>query len=356
MKRLHLVALAAILTLPVSAGPADYPALESYLAKTLTLCPGARTVLETVDVAGPRNFNAYRITMSSSDEYCQERAFALHSPVTGQVLVGQIVPLDEGATPVADKVQKLLEERMKLKGSSKILDQKLPDGLKRVKITKSSPSGDVTLYGYVDASEKFFILGRRGELGTDPTRTLLENLDAAKAASRGPRGARIEILELSDFQCPACRRAHQILEPYVEKFGDQIHYRRLDLPITDFHDWAMKASLGAQAMRAVAPQHYWRYVDYIFTNQPNITAATIDTVVRDFVEGVGIDWKTFQPHYDSPSTRDRLNRQTGRAFENNIFGTPTILVNGRSIYYGDDASGLKAYLEQLFGKLESARD
>lgn len=350
MKHVIFMAISVAIAGSALAGPANNPQLQAYLEKSLTVCPGAQTLLETVDVEGPMHFDAYRISMTSAVEHCRERAFALHSPTSGQVLTGQIVPLDSSSKPTREKIQELLETRMKLDAESKILNEKLPDGVKRVKITKSSPSGDVIFYGYLDASERFFILGRRGNVSENPKSTLFSALEIDDAASRGPENAPIEILELSDFQCPACRRAHQILEPFVEKYRDRIHYLRLDLPITDFHDWSMKAALGARAVEKIAPRQYWSYVDYIFEHQPNITADSIDQVVRDFVEGNGIDWKMFVRHYESPSERDRLNRQTGRAFENNIFATPTIIVNGRPLFYGEDGSGLEAYLKQLFGE------
>lgn len=350
MKKLALVALFAALGAPAMAGPANNPRLEAYLAEQLTACPGAQTLLESVDVQGPRHFDAYRITMTSDIEMCRERMFALHSPSTGQVIAGQILPLEPSSKSTTEKVQELLTERMKLDAKVTILDETLPDGVKRVKIAKPSPTGDVTIYGYVDESEQFFIMGRRGNLSEDPKTTLFDSLEVENAAVRGPAMAPIEILELSDFQCPACRRAHQIIEPYIERHGNQIRYMRLDLPITDFHDWSMKASLGGQAIRKIAPEYYWRYVDYIFENQPNITKETVDQFIRDFVEGVGIDWEKFQPYYESPSQRSRLNRQAGRAFENSIFATPTIIVNGRPLFYGEEASGLKASMKQLFGE------
>lgn len=350
MKNIVFAAIGLAVAVSALGGPANNPKLHAYLEKNLTACPGAKSVLETVDVDGPANFDAYRITMSSQDENCRERTYALYSPTSGQVISGQIIPLEASARPTAAKIQELVEERMKLDATTRVLEEKLPDGVKRVKISKSSPTGEVVLYGYIDASEQFFILGRRGNLSENPATTLYESLDVESAAARGPKNAQVEILELSDFQCPACRRAHQILEPYVEKYGDRIRYLRLDLPITDHHDWAMDAALGARAIQKVSPEHYWSYVDYIFENQPNITAQSIDGIVRDFVEGSGIDWETFVRYYESPSERNRLNRQTGRAFENNIFATPTVLVNGRTLFYGQDGSGLKAYLDELFGE------
>ncbi len=350
MKNLALAAIGVAVAASALAGPANNPKLHSYLEKNLTVCPGAQSVLETVDVRGPANFDAYRITMSSDDENCRERTYALYSPASGQVISGQIIPLEASARPTAAKVQDLVEKRMQLDATTRVLEEKLPDGVKKVKISKSSPTGDVTIYGYLDASEQFFILGRRGNLSENPSTTLYDSLDVESAASRGPKNAQVEILELSDFQCPACRRAHQILEPYVKQYGDRIRYLRLDLPITDHHDWSMKAALGARALQKISPEHYWGYVNYIFENQPNITAESIDGVVRDFVEGSGLDWQTFVRYYESPSEQSRLNRQTGKAFENNIFATPTILVNGRTLFYGQDGSGLEAYLDQLFTK------
>jgi protein-disulfide isomerase len=351
MKKICLAVILTAITGMAFAAPSDDAPLEKYFSGVLTLCPSPDYHFEKTDGGGPAGFDTYVISVSSSTSSCRERTVAVHSEKSGQVLTGQFFQVSanpQAPLPLAERIRQQLQRGIPQRIEARVLGDDLPDGLKRVQITKESPTGPVVLHGYVDRSEEFLMIGRLGRVGEAPEKQIYRALGVEHAATRGPEKAPIEILEVSDFQCPACRRAHEIIEPYVRQNGDRIRYMRLDLPLSDFHDWTMQAALGGRAIQKIAPKHYWAYVDYIFRKQPEITKDSIDQYVRDFVEGNGLDWTKIRPNYQSLAEQEHLNRQVGRAFENGIVTTPTILINGRIVQYGNDGSGIEAHLKELF--------
>ncbi|HVG25890.1 MAG TPA: thioredoxin domain-containing protein, partial [Thermoanaerobaculia bacterium] len=192
--------------------------------------------------------------------------------------------------------------------------------------------------GFVDASEQFLIVGFRGLLTADPTKTLREALAVSNGARRGNANAKVEIIEISDFQCPTCARAHQKIEPLLSKNLSKVNYVRLDLPLFEHHQWALNAALAARALQRVAPAKYWSYVDYVFTNQEQIGQRKIDDVVKDWMEDNDVDWPAVEKIYTSKSERQALLDQVSRAFAVGIVATPTFIVNGQIMGFGPDGT------------------
>src|SRR5947207_13246598 len=106
----------------------------------------------------------------------------------------------------------------------------LPDGLKVATMTKKTQSGPLNYQGYIDASERFLLVGTRGNLNTDPGKSLKEAVGADRAVTRGNPKSKTEILEPSDFECPTCGRAHNQVERLISKNHNKADYKHLDLP------------------------------------------------------------------------------------------------------------------------------
>lgn len=346
MKRLFVSLFAILLTLPLFAE--QNRELETYLRRALMDCPGSTTRIEKVDSPGPRNFQIHRVEQSSSERYCGGTQFALISPKTGQVLLGHIVSLGDESKTLEQTISSRVSKMM---GNSAIRTaispKQLDDGLRRVDLTREGGEGNMTFHAFLDESNRFLIVGRLGHLTRDPREDLLRALAADRAVARGARPAQVHIVELSDFQCPMCRKAHETLEPLFRENQDRISYARIDLPLTGAHDWTLKASLGAHAIQQVAPRLYWDYVDYIFSHQDKITKGTIDDVVQGFASMHDLDWNGIEPLYRSKSQREKILGGVGLAFGNGIFATPTFIVNGQPVYFGADGSHMKNYLHAL---------
>jgi protein-disulfide isomerase len=312
-------------------------ALKNYATKLLPRCPGGTLTLEPVE-GGPANFSAFVAQVRSSDKYCGTQKYLLHSPKTQQIVIGSVIPLPMDGRPTHERIASQASEALGKKVKVTIAPFPLPDGLKSVAITRDTPYGTFNYAAFVDQKEQFMIVGARGSLVTDPVKTLRETLGAASAARRGAAASQVEILELSDFQCPTCAHAHEKVEPIIKQNIGKLNYVRIDLPLFEHHEWAIPAAMGARAIQRVAPAKYWAYVDYIFKNQETIGKRKFDDVLKEYLEDNDIDAAAVNKIYLSKTERQALLDQVSRAFSVGISSTPTFIVNGQIMGFGPDGS------------------
>ena len=348
MKRILLAFAALLFVTSAVAAPIRNPELETYARRSMMQCPDADLTIEPITESGPTGFDSYRVTLTSrTNEHCREVAFAIVSKKTNQIILASVYVLPADERPVEQKIAevgaKLLDK------TPKVLVGKMPlaDGLRPVTISFATPVHPLELHAYLDASSRFLLVGTLGDKTKDPRRQLLSNLDIASAAQRGAQAGAIEILEISDFQCPSCKNAHDQMEALLSKYGDRISYRRLDLPFFEHHDWALRAALAARALQKVAPQVYWPYVDYIFKNQGTLSAGTIDTAIRNFVEDHDVAWSKVAPLYNSAEEKKKIVQQVGRMYDNNVYATPTFIVNGERMFYDGNIEVMSKHIQSL---------
>lgn len=344
MKKTLIALCTLAFSLSLSAAPIDVAAIRSYAVKALARCPNPVVTMEPIPQAGPLNFVLYDLRIKSSDENCNERKYVLYSPSTQQVILGSVFSLPTDGKPVDARLTEHATKLLQQPVVATVAPFPLPDGLKSVSITKQTPYGPFSYHGYVDGSERFLIVGTRGNLRTPPSQTLRDAIGAQNAVRRGNPKAKLEVLELSDFECPTCARAHKEIDPLIEKNLSKINFGRLDLPLFEHHEWALPAALGSRAIQKVAPKYYWDYVDFMFKNQEEISKQPFDTVLKNFCEDHDIAWAKVAPIYGSPAERQAMLEQVSRAFDNNINATPTFIINGQPTDFGP---GGKYVLEQI---------
>jgi protein-disulfide isomerase len=311
--------------------------LKSYAAKSLSRCPDGVMTMERVP-GGPPNFQTYTVTIRSSDQYCGTQKYLLYSPKTQAVIIGAVIPLPEDGRPVAARVTDQASQSLGKKSTATVSPFPLPDGLKAVTISHDTPFGPFSMRGFVDASEKYLIVGSKGNLRVDPAQTLREAIGASNAVRKGNITSKVEILELSDFECPSCARAHKTVDPIIEKNLSKVNYGRLDLPLFELHKWSIQAAMAARAIQRVAPKKYWAYVDYVFNNQEDIGKQNFDKWLSDYLEDHDIDKVAVQKIYGSKSEREALLDQVSRVFSVGVAATPTYIVNGQMMGFGPEGT------------------
>ena len=346
MKRIAPFLLLLVCSVAYAGKPVNDPALERYFRRSMPNCPGADVRLETWDKPGPSGFLAIRGTHTSNDERCGRQATLLVGSASDTRIVGDVFNIPDGKDPIEKRLTAFAANMLK-KQVTASLGAPNKEGLRVATITSTTPHGPFHYRGWVDKSGKFFIVGKMGTKNVDPGDTLLSSLGASKGAIRGNTMARIRIVELSDFQCPTCARAHELIEPLIKKNLNRISYTRLDLPLFEHHDWSLKAAAAGRAMQSVAPAKYWQFVDYIFGNQEAITKGNVDQMIKNFVEDNDIAWAKFAAIHQSAETKKALLSQVSTAFDNSVYATPTFIVNGQPVFYGTNGDFLRMYLEQL---------
>ena len=335
---------ASVLALPfcvlAQRAPTLNGALTNFATRSLAKCPEAKIGVAPVGQEGPRGFTLYTLTQESSDPSCQRKTYMLHSPATGQVLIGTIFSLPQDARPVKDRVAEVGSAALKEPVTATIAPFPLPDGIRAVSIVKQSKAagGGFSYHGFIDSSNGYLIVGTRGNLNVDPGKALVETIGLTGATHRGNPKSKVQIVELSDFECPTCAKAHKKVEPIIARNLDKVDYYRLDLPLFEHHEWALDAALGARALSKVAPAKYWTYGNFIFENQETIGKQSFDKVFQNFCEDNDVNWKAAEKLYRSPVEKKALVDQVSRAFDNGILSTPTYIINGQILGFGPDGT------------------
>jgi protein-disulfide isomerase len=338
MKRIAFLLVAAFTAVPLFAAAASQAALKSYAAKSLPRCADGVLTMESLPGPGPAGFVSYALTLNSSDPSCGKRVRMLYSPATDQILIGSVIPLSNDGRNIEYRVAQKSSELLKRQMTAQLQRGfPLPDGLKPINITRTTEYGPFSYHAFVDASERFLLVTTRGNLKSDPGKSLVESIGLATAARRGNPKGKVKVIELSDFQCPTCARAHTMIEPLIEKNLKNIDYYRVDLPLFEHHEWALPATVGARAIQKVAPKKYWDYVNYVFANQEQIAKiGTFDKTLRNFVEDNDIDWNAVEKIYNSSTERSAILDNTSRLFDLGIQSTPTYIINGQIMGYGPE--------------------
>jgi protein-disulfide isomerase len=342
MKRALLATVLALIPFCVMAqrAPTLNAALTNFASRALAKCPEAKITVAPLGQEGPSGFMLYTLTQESSDPSCQRKTYLLHSPTTGQVLIGTIFALPQDARPLPVRIAEVGSAALKEPVTATVAPFPLPDRIHAVSIIKQSKAagGGFSYHGFVDASNGYLIVGTRGNLNIDPGKALIETIGLAGATRRGNPKSKVQIIEFSDFECPTCAKAHKKVEPIIARNLDKVDYYRLDLPLFEHHEWALDAALAARALSKVAPAKYWSYVNFVFENQETIGKEPFDKFFKNYVEDHDINWKAVEKIYKSPAEKRALIEQVSRAFDNGVLSTPTYVINGQVLGFGPEGT------------------
>jgi predicted DsbA family dithiol-disulfide isomerase/uncharacterized membrane protein len=134
---------------------------------------------------------------------------------------------------------------------------------------------------------------------------------------------KLNVVEFADFQCPACRRYHEVLKPILQRYGERVHFVRLHKPLTShqFAQDAAQAAVCAEQQGQLEPM-----ADALFTT-PDLSPAGIDRLAQ----AVGLDTKAFETCMMDPETRARVERESSLLVPPEFEGLPTTYIGGKRL-------------------------
>src|SRR5437763_8600019 len=173
MKR-TLAFLAALAAAPsLVAQTPTITALSQYAERAMTQCPAQTFKVDPILQPGPAGFDIFRVTQTSSDEYCGSQKYLLVSPRSGQTILGTVIKLPEDPRPVHVRIAEFATTTLKAPISARIAPLALPDALKAVSMIRSTPFGQFAYNGFIDGSEQYLLIGMRGNIKENPQKTLV---------------------------------------------------------------------------------------------------------------------------------------------------------------------------------------
>lgn len=201
-------------------------------------------------------------------------------------------------------------------------------GVTHVVATIGGPPRPIHLY--VLPGGKFAVAGDMVPFGADPfaaTRDTLSN--RAKGVQRGPATAAVTLVEFSDLQCPFCRNAQPVIDKLVAEIPEaRLIFQPFPLPN---HDWARIAASHAECAGRQKPQALWDFVNEVYKEQGNITAANADEKFSQIASGMGLEPAALAACAQSPEIHQRIEQSIGLGKAVGVTSTPTLFINGRRV-------------------------
>lgn len=143
------------------------------------------------------------------------------------------------------------------------------------------------------------------------------------SASKGPAGAKITLVEFSDFQCPYCSKAAFALDELARKYPGDVRLVYKHYPIAMIHN---NAIISARASVAANNQgKFWPLHDRMFSNSNKLSRENILAWAKEF----NMDMTRFVKDLDSKETTTVVERDIKEADDIGVLGTPTVFLNGK---------------------------
>ena len=140
---------------------------------------------------------------------------------------------------------------------------------------------------------------------------------------RGPPTARYTLVEYTDFECPDCRDAHDVLRELIEELEEDLCLAVRHFPLTKIHPHAQGAAEAAEA--ADAQGRFWLYHDRLFEHQDQLEPEHL----REYARVISIDLATFDRDLRSGAPARRVAEDVEGGRKQGVLETPTLFVNGR---------------------------
>ena len=169
-------------------------------------------------------------------------------------------------------------------------------------------------------------------------------VEVGDAPRRGPADAPITMVMFSDFECPFCAKALDLVEELEAAYPGQIRFAYKAFPI-DRHPYAMLAALVAHS--AQDQDKFWAFHDLLFSGQ-----RLDEAVIIRYAEKAGLNLDAVDADLASLRFGAALRRDLRQGKRLDVRSTPTIFINGRRLV---GAQELRAFREVIDEELHLAK-
>ena len=161
--------------------------------------------------------------------------------------------------------------------------------------------------------------------------------------SKGPKDAKIVIVEYADYECPYCERAGETLKEVMKKYPKDVRVVFKDYPL-DFHENALPAAVGARC--AGQQGKFWEMHEALFKNMESLSPQKI----RELAISLSLDKKAFDGCFADPTVAKAVeaDQQEGARF--GVEGTPAFFVNGIPLSGAQPLEAFVPIIERELGR------
>ena len=158
----------------------------------------------------------------------------------------------------------------------------------------------------------------------------------------GNKDAKVQVVEVSDYTCGHCQRAHSAVKEIIKKYGDRIAFTQVNFALRPEGKSGAYVR-GAYCAQKQSDDKFWTFHDKAFekTSVPHDHSAhghshdANPTEDRNEVVEVAkeskLDMKKFESCLDSEEAKKYVSDTANSLGEQGISGTPVFLINNKKI-------------------------
>jgi protein-disulfide isomerase len=186
---------------------------------------------------------------------------------------------------------------------------------------------------YLTKDGQHILRGVVYNLTQNPFQEDLDKLKTGSAPSFGPANAPVTAIEFGDFECPNCKEEAKTLRDNVpSQFPTQVRVYFKDFPLEQIHPWAKAAAITGRCIYHQNAGAFWKYHDWIYEHQAEITPDNLKTQVTDFAKTVpDLDGLQLGHCIDTKATEAEVDASMAEARALHVDATPTLFLNGRRL-------------------------
>lgn len=222
-------------------------------------------------------------------------------------------------------------------GKAKVSDKKIDAFIKEKKIPAQSINPQIKEriknYLLVEEKKKMIDVWLASKTKKTPIEVFIDkprrpsyNVEVGNAPFAGGAKAKVEVVEFSDFQCPFCARAADILKQIKKKYGNKvkISFKQFPLP---FHSQAKGAAVAALCANEQSSKLFWKMHDAMFADQSKLAVDGLKATAKN----IGVDTKKFNECLDSNKYLKQVDADMEQGKKVGVKSTPTFYVNGQQV-------------------------
>jgi len=167
-------------------------------------------------------------------------------------------------------------------------------------------------------------------------------VEVGSSPTKGPAGAKITIVEFSDFQCPYCQKGGEVAAQILKAYPNDVRVAFKHLPLP-FHPQAKPAALASFA--AQKQGKFWEFHEALFANQSSLSPE----FYKQTATKLGLNLEQFKKDQASPEAEASVKGDADTAQKLGIGGTPAFVVNGVQVNGAYPFEHFKTIIDRQLG-------
>lgn len=184
----------------------------------------------------------------------------------------------------------------------------------------------------VNADATRVVKGDVYDTSANPFVKELETISNVGSPGLGTTGAPVVVSLFTDFQCPYCKEAAKMIRAnLIQSYPKQVKLYLHDFPLEQIHPWARVAAVAGRCAALQGEDQFWRFHDWAFDRQGNLTPETFKSEVGKWAPLNGIESLAFNRCIENKETDAEVAKDVAMAVKLGLNSTPTMFVNGRKL-------------------------